>query len=171
MQIHRIKAMALATLMALPCLSTTGLQAIPQTVSGIFNGPNGQSLPLEEWFRDASHWLKEADLPGRWSASGSDGSVLEHSSPGAVFGVNASSATVTKTAGGEIQQIVVRYPTAKDSRGLVSRLTTAVALFQSNKSWEKTATGMLNKGSDLSVTLLRDAKSGEVSVVIARTVR
>jgi len=170
MQTRRMKALLLTA--ALVCLlsGTTKSFAIPQTINGILNGQNGQSLPLEEWLREAKHWLKEAELPGTWTASSSDGKVFEHASPGAVFGVVASFATITKAADGDIKQVVVRYPSTKDSQALVNRLTTAVALFQSNRSWEKTVAGMLNKGGDLAVLIQRDAKSGDVSVVLTRAV-
>ena len=156
-----MKTSFLSPLTLLAFLGSGPLLAIPQSVGGAFiNAANNPgNVPLEEWFRDTKHWEPGSTLPGPWvSGSVPTGMMLSH--PGAVFGITAGSAVVTRNDKGGIVSVVVFYD-AESARiagsELQKRLARAVALF----------TGADGRAAGYTVTL-KQTHAGAVTATLAR---
>ena len=156
-----MKKLFLSLLVLLAFLGSEPLLAIPQSFGGAFinAGNNPDKVPLEEWFRDAKRWEPGSPLPGPWvSGSVPTGMMLSH--PGAVFGITASSAVVTRNDKGGIVSVVVFYDaeSAKIAKTeLQKRLARAVALF----------TGADGRAAGYTVTL-KQTHAGAVTATLAR---
>lgn len=84
------------------------LQAIPQTIGGIFITANGnpRHLPIEDWFKEPAHWQLSTLPEAPWS-SDTSGRLLPN--PGDVFGFPASTVKVVSSEAGAIQAVVVQF--------------------------------------------------------------
>lgn len=138
-------------------LASPALQAIPQSIGGLFlNASNNpRRLPVEEWFREATHWEPGAPLPGPW-VSGTESSGLMLRDPGPVFGIQADSVTVTRDDQKRILEVTVYYTdgVSKIAKAdLFKRVSRSVALFNGG-NLKKTSTGSeLHSGKDFSIAL------------------
>lgn len=159
----RIAAIALLAFTLAPAVAW----AIPQSSGGIFQGAGGTAFPLEEWLREAAHWLPGAELPGQWTPASTDPNHLETTSPGNVFGVGASSAVIVRSPEGAIKSVVVRFDPGKTSRAaLLARLKSSVTAFLNSKKWETTNAGQTSTGGALTVLLAQSSAGAAATATI-----
>jgi hypothetical protein len=150
---HSLQACFLMALLALGDQAP----AIPQT----FSQPTAITLrtgkPVEEFFRDPAAWAAGAEIPGETAdSSNHDGSTL---TPGAVFGVNASSIKLVRASSGELQQTVIAYDSktaGATAQKLHDRLAANIAAFTGVHG--VTAQGKIRFATrELVITLPQDA--------------
>ena len=112
-------------------LAGASLLAIPTSVGGIFQTglDNPEHEPLEAWFSNPGHWLPGAVLPGPWVSVSGRPTDMRLDNPGAIFGIQARSVTISRDDKGGVKEISVQYDkdTAKSAGAhLLSSLTTNV---------------------------------------------
>ena len=165
-----MKAIARSIIVLSVLLLGTALLAIQQAGPGIFvNGEgNEERQPVEEWFRLPYHWQAGVVLPGIWTASPRDATLLVMDNPGAVFGISARSITVVKDKTGAVREVIAGYDetTSRKSRAaLLAALQKNIGVFTGTEV-KKLADGSLGfTGGGLSIIL---ATAGGVTVTLSR---
>ncbi len=155
---------------AILCALVTGVIAafaVPNeiNIAGPFAAANG--APPEQFFANGSAWVAQAKLKGDWKQTANNASAL--AAPGPVFGVNASSLSLTRNAEGATVSVTVRYDESSaklDAQALHQLLLRNIAAFLGTES-AASGTDLVFSGSDLVVTLPAK-KSSDFEVVLRR---